>query len=87
MTGKGARRYREGGWGWPVVFAVFLSQFILYGNLKATGVLITHIHHEYQTTLWTIGLINSLYYAMQFLLCKFKTCFSPRLESQNYMEP
>ena len=76
MSVTETKGYREGGWGWPVVFSVFLSQFILYGNLKATGVLITHIHQDYKTSLWTIGLINSLYYAMQFLLCKFLERFA-----------
>ena len=64
------KTYPEGGRGWVIVLSACLTQFILYGNLKATGVLITNQTLEFETKLYVIGLINALYYGMQSSLCK-----------------
>ncbi|XP_038064138.1 monocarboxylate transporter 12-like [Patiria miniata] len=60
--------YREGGWGWAVVLACFVTEFIVYANLKALGVLITSMKEDFGTELWVVGTIVSLHYAVQFTL-------------------
>ncbi|XP_038052776.1 monocarboxylate transporter 9-like [Patiria miniata] len=60
--------YQEGGWGWIVVFAACLSEFVVAGSLKAFGVLITGMKDDFDTGLWIIGSINSLHLGVQFIL-------------------
>ncbi|XP_038049219.1 monocarboxylate transporter 12-like [Patiria miniata] len=60
--------YREGGWGWAVVLAFFMLQFVFFGILKALGVLITSMKEDFGTKLWVVGSIASLHYAVQFIL-------------------
>ncbi|XP_038071341.1 monocarboxylate transporter 12-like [Patiria miniata] len=71
--------HREGGVGWAVVFAAFLTQFILYGNLKAGGVLLTNKSKDFETRLWTVGLIDAMYYGMQFALSPVPVAISDRV--------
>ncbi|XP_038053262.1 monocarboxylate transporter 13-like [Patiria miniata] len=60
--------YREGGWGWFVVLSAFLAEVIIYGSLKGLGVLIIAMKDDFQTDLWVIGSIDSLHFAVQFVL-------------------
>ncbi|XP_022086657.1 monocarboxylate transporter 11-like [Acanthaster planci] len=76
---ESTRSYREGGAGWVVVCAAFLSQFILYGNLKAGGVLITKKSEDFGTSLWTIGLIDALNSAMQCALSPVPVAISNQI--------
>ena len=74
--------YREGGWGWVIVLASFMTELIYFGNLKALGVLITSMAEDLDTELWVVGSIASLHYAVRSLLgkapdhlwCRMKKC-------------
>ena len=63
-----SKQYREGGWGWFVVLACFMAEFVVYGTLKAFGVLITAMKEDLNTDLWIIGSITSLHIGVHFTL-------------------
>ena len=62
------QHYQEGGWGWFVVLTAFLAEFIVFGTLKAFGVLLTAMKDNFDTDLWIIGSISALHYGVQFTL-------------------
>ncbi|XP_038049220.1 monocarboxylate transporter 11-like [Patiria miniata] len=70
--------YREGGWGWAVVLACFMTEFIICGNLKALGVLITYMKEDFGTELWVVGSIVSLHYAVQSIMCPLAAALAPK---------
>ncbi|XP_038075878.1 monocarboxylate transporter 13-like [Patiria miniata] len=62
------KNYQEGGWGWVVLFAAFMAQVFVYGNIKALSVLAETIATEYDTDLWLVGWVASMSLAVQLLL-------------------
>ncbi|XP_022086021.1 monocarboxylate transporter 13-like [Acanthaster planci] len=60
--------YSEGGWGWIIVLATFFSKFIVFGSLKAFGVLLKTVAEDLETQLWVVGSICALHFGVQFTL-------------------
>ena len=69
MTDWKEQRY-EGGWGWITVMSAFLAEFIVFGSMKALGVLITAMKGDFDTDLWIVGSLSSLHLGVQFALSK-----------------
>ena len=63
-----SKQYREGGWGWFVVLACFMAEFVVYGTLKALGVLITAMKEDLNTDLWIIGSITAVHIGVHYIL-------------------
>ncbi|XP_038046376.1 monocarboxylate transporter 13-like [Patiria miniata] len=77
-----ALSYREGGWGWVAVFSAFLAELIVYGSLKAFGVLITSMKEDFQTNLWIVGSICALHFGVQFVLTPLATAAACQYRSR-----
>ncbi|XP_038051467.1 monocarboxylate transporter 12-B-like [Patiria miniata] len=71
--------HREGGWGWAVVLACFVTEFIAFGNLKALAILITSMKEDFGTELWVVGSIVSLHYAVQYIMSPLAAALARKL--------
>ena len=73
------KRYDEGGWGWFVVLACTVAEFVIFGTVKALGILITPMKEDLGTGLWIMGSISVLHivvhYILSILVSSFLTIF------------
>ena len=50
-----------------IVAAAFTAQFLIYGNIKALGVLVNAVSDHFDTEIWLTGWVVSISFAVQHL--------------------
>ncbi|XP_038054981.1 monocarboxylate transporter 14-like [Patiria miniata] len=55
------RQYDHDSWGWVMVATAFTCCLVLYGNLKALGVLLIPMTNDLASDLWLVGWVAVLY--------------------------
>ncbi|XP_038057772.1 monocarboxylate transporter 11-like [Patiria miniata] len=60
-SGYDASPYDHDKWGWVMVATLFICNLVVYGNLKALGVLLIPMTNDLDSDLWLVGLIAVFY--------------------------